>query len=275
MNRQDPQKRNVDTMLNYYRDPGDGTPPLPVYVGGGTVTNGRPVIPIPMTIHDISGEESKYTLSNHGFQLVRHQSQEDQFRIDKRVKEEYYRECEVLIKAVTGGTRAHVFGHQVRRGPSNWHSLGKGNASIKGPLHRVHIDQSYDGAELVLRKLLPDEADELVKRRWQIINIWRPINTIYKDPLAVADAYSIPDTDLIPASVIYPSYRNETFTVKPNSQHRWYFKNAQRPDEVLLIKCFDSDTTVARRVTHCAFRDSEMDNRDDRESIEVRCIVFY
>lgn len=30
-----PQKhRTVDTTLNYYDDPGDGTPPAPVLVGG-------------------------------------------------------------------------------------------------------------------------------------------------------------------------------------------------------------------------------------------------
>jgi hypothetical protein len=35
---------------------------------------------------------------------------------------------------------------------------------------RVHCDQSYDGAEMLLRRYLPDEAEELVKRRYQIIN---------------------------------------------------------------------------------------------------------
>ena len=93
--------------------------------------------------------------------------------------------------------------------------------------------------------------------------------------MAVASAPSIPDSDLIPASVIYPKTRNETFTVKPNPDHRWYFKNAQQPNEVMLIKCFDSDTSVARRAPHCAFRDAEMDNKEDRESIEVRSLIFY
>ncbi|KAF2176577.1 hypothetical protein K469DRAFT_606717 [Zopfia rhizophila CBS 207.26] len=273
--KQVPTRRDVPTLLNYYCDPGDGSPPMPVYVGGGTVTNERPTIPTPVTVHDISGEEDKYTLSSHGFQLIHHQSNEKEFREEEKIKEEYYRECEKLILDITAGKRAFLFGHLARRGPSNWHRLGQGNAAKKGPLHRVHIDQSYEGAEMILRNHLPDEADELMKRRWQIINIWRPIRTIYKDPLAVASAQSIPDEDLIPASVIYPKSRNETFTVKPNPTHRWFFKNAQKPDEVLFIKCFDSDTTVARRVPHCAFRDAETDNREDRESIEVRSLVFH
>ena len=90
--------------------------------------------------------------------------------------------------------------------------------------------------------------------------------------------------------------RGETWAVKPppsssHGQHRWYYKYAQRPDEVLLIKCFDSDTTnEARRTPHSAFEvpprhfddgDSEGDvddslpNKSGRESIEVRALVFY
>ena len=76
--------------------------------------------------------------------------------------------------------------------------------------------------------------------------------------------------------LIYPNRRGETFTVKPNPNHRWYFKYAQRPDEVTLIKCFDTEEGVARRVPHSAFEDpSEVEGREARESIEVRALVFY
>jgi hypothetical protein len=33
------QRRDVTTILNYYREPGDGSPPLPVYVGGYAKTS--------------------------------------------------------------------------------------------------------------------------------------------------------------------------------------------------------------------------------------------
>lgn len=188
-----------------------------------------------------------------------------------------------------------VFNHRVRRGPSDWHNAGMNNRLNAGPLFKVHIDQSYDGAELQLRSLLPCEADELVKRRYQIMNVrltfqpftidifaadplrkvWRPINTVLRDPLAVADARSVADADLIPASVVKPNGRSETWTVKPNSAHRWLYKYKQQPDEVLLIKCFDSDKSVARRVPHSAFKDEGHDEKPYRESIEVRAILLY
>lgn len=71
----------------------------------------------------------------------------------------------------TGATRVLIFGHRVRRGPTNWHALGPGNAERRGPVHGAHVDQSYDGAVTELRFYLPAEADELLKRRFQIINV--------------------------------------------------------------------------------------------------------
>lgn len=106
--------------------------------------------------------------------------------------------------------------------------------------------------------------------------VWRPIKTILKDPLALADAHSVPDTDLIPVSLIYPDRTGETYTVLPNAAHRWYFKYAQQPDEPLFIKCFDSlDDGRARRIPHSAFTNPEHEGGETRESIEVRTLVFY
>lgn len=71
----------------------------------------------------------------------------------------------------TGASRVVIFDHKTRHGPTNWHSLGAGNQSIRGPILRAHVDQSYAGAEFMARWLLPDEAEELLTRRWQIINV--------------------------------------------------------------------------------------------------------
>ncbi len=91
----------------------------------------------------------------------------------------------------------------------------------------------------------------------------------------MADATSIAEGDLVAARVVYSDHERETWTVKPNPAHRWYFKHAQRPDEVMLIKCFDSVEHVARRVPHSAFRDPQHDDGEARESVEIRALVFY
>ncbi|KAL2271954.1 hypothetical protein VTJ83DRAFT_1325 [Remersonia thermophila] len=272
-------KGDVVASVNYYNDPGDGSLPEPVYVQGSTVTNNRATIPKTVTVTDITGLEDTFTLDKNGFQLVRHvfnqRCQADGFRNKAAVEAEYYPAMVRLLKNVTGASRVYIFDGKVRCGPTNWHGLGPGNRTKPGPILRAHIDQSYEGAESLLRLLLPEEAEALLERRWQIINAWRPIKPVRKDPLAVADATTVSEEDLVPARVIYPDHERETWTVKPSVAHRWYFKYAQQPDEVLLFKCYDSSSTVARRAPHTAFEDSRHADEPWRESIEIRCMVFY
>ena len=143
-------------------------------------------------------------------------------------------------------------------------------------MNRVHIDQSYSASKSRVPHHLPDEAAKLLTTRYQIINVWRPIKPIFKDPLAVADARSVPDSDLVGVGLIYPDRRGETYTVRPNKEHKWYFAYGQTPEEVTLIKCFDSKLDGrARRVPHTAFVNPQTAGEAPRESIEVRALVFH
>ncbi|KAF1958381.1 hypothetical protein CC80DRAFT_515147 [Byssothecium circinans] len=268
-------KQNVQTTLNYWDDPGDGLPPTPIFIGKGRITNERPHRAHNFTITDINGEEDRYKLDSHGFQYCRHESAEKDFTDEKAIQDVYYKECEKLLKDVTGAKRVHIFNHKVRRGPTQWHHLGQNNLANRGPVTRTHVDQSYHGAELRLRWEFPDEADELVKKRYQIINIWRPIETILKDPIAVADSNSVPDADLVAAGMTEHDFKGESWVVRHSPDHRWYFKHLQTPQDVLLVKCFDSDKSVARRSLHSAFEDPANRGEQSRQSIEVRCLVCY
>jgi hypothetical protein len=58
----------------------------------------RPHTPKSVTVHDITGDEDKYTLDSHGFQFVKHESKEKDFLDDKKIKAEYYPEVEQLLK---------------------------------------------------------------------------------------------------------------------------------------------------------------------------------
>ncbi|KAF2637221.1 hypothetical protein P280DRAFT_483106 [Massarina eburnea CBS 473.64] len=266
---------NVQTTLNYWADPGDGLPPTPIFIGKGRITNERPHRAHNFTITDVTGHEADYSLDTHGFQYCRHESAEKAFTDEKAIETVYYKECEQLLKDITGATRVHIFNHKVRRGPTQWHHLGQNNLANRGPVTRTHVDQSYHGAELRLRWEFPDEADELVKKRYQIINIWRPVETILKDPIAVADSSTVPDADLVAAGMTEQDFGGESWVVRYSPDHCWYFMHGQAPGDVLLIKCFDSDVGVARRALHSAFEDPEYCDRESRQSIEVRCLVLY
>ena len=178
----------------------------------------------------------------------------------------------------TGASKIFIFDHTIRRQSSDTRTTDPANVSqtLRGPVQRVHIDQSYKAGPERVKHHLPAEAEGLLKGRYQIINVWRPIKIIRKDPLGVADATSVPDDDLVPVQLIYPDRVGETFTVRPNPNHRWYYLRQQTPEEVMLIKCFDSKVDGrARRVPHSAFVDPSTEHEIARESIEVRALVFH
>lgn len=178
-----------------------------------------------------------------------------------------------LIENRTGADRIFIFDHTIRR-----RGTGTPDApAVRGPVQQVHIDQSYKASLSRVPHHLPDEADELVKGRVQIINVWRPIKTIERDPLAVAEADSVQESDLVVRGLIYPTRNGETYSVKYNKSHKWHYRSGLTPEQVLLIKCFDSKTDGrARRVPHTAFVDpSSPSDAPTRESIEVRALVFH
>ncbi len=109
------------------------------------------------------------------------------------------------------------------------------------------------------------------------LQVWRPIKTILKDPFAVVDARTVPDEDIVPVTMVYPNGNlDEKGACKPNPDHVWYYKYAQRPDEPMLFKNFDSITDgKARKNPHSAFVDPAHLNDYMRESIEVRVLTFF
>ncbi|KAJ5155252.1 hypothetical protein N7492_008055 [Penicillium capsulatum] len=262
---------HVQTTLNFLKENEDGSPPEPNYVNRPESYD-KPVTTIPATIHDVSGHELDYTLDGNGFQFYYHESAEKDFLDDEKIKREYYLETEQLLKDATGGSRVFIFDHTIRRAAKD----ERASSQLRGPVQRVHIDQSYEASKNRVAYHLPDDALELLKGRYQIINVWRPIKTILKDPLTVADAHSVPDSDLVGVKLIYPDREGETYAVKPDPNIRWYYRYAQTPDLVTLIKCFDSKTDGrARRVPHSAFVNPETESEEGRESIEVRALVFH
>ena len=106
------------------------------------------------------------------------------FHDDKEVTGVYYPAVEAFLKATLKADRVFIFDHTVRK-------RVEGSADIRGagprqPATRVHVDQTdLSGANRV-REHLPDEAEELLKGRVQVINLWRPIRGPLRDsPLAM------------------------------------------------------------------------------------------
>jgi hypothetical protein len=244
-------------------DPADGSPRT-------TVTTAAHRLPV----HDLREEDHAFTLDGEGFAVVEHRSAVSDFRDEAQIRDTYYAEAERLLKDVTGADRVFIFDHTLRHRIPGQQDYGDGP---RQPATRVHVDHTATSGPQRVRDLLPDEADELLKGRVQVINLWRPINhPVYDAPLAVAEAPSVRFEELVPSDLVYPNRVGETYNVAFSPEHRWHYIKEQRPEEVILIKCYDSRTDVARFAPHTAFLipDAPSDS-PARESIELRTLVFH
>lgn len=261
------QPRNVSTTMFYHKPNEDGSPPEPAYIGKPEPVRLKEEVPV--TVYDIRGRESDYSLDKTGFQIVKHKTAVMDWTDDQHIKDVYYPECEKILKEATGAHRVLIFNHLIRGDAVSPHK----------PVQSVHIDQSYVGGKARATHHVGKDYPELLEGRYQTINVWRPFKTVKKDPLAVCDSRSVADDSLVGIGLIFPDYRGELCAVKKwadgAKEHKWHYLNEQGPDEVMLIKCFDSKTDCeARRAPHTAFVDKEREGEEDRQSIEIRSLVF-
>ena len=230
------------------------------------------------TIYDLRPAVSDFTLDNAGFQFVTHRSAVQNFWDKEEIKRVYYPESIALLKEVTGATDVRVFDHTLRRRLPGVNDRA-GPDVPRQPANRVHVDQTATSGVSRLRRLYPDEADELLRHRVAVVNLWRPIKSPVLDaPLAVCDARSVAPKDLVASDILFRDRRGEIYNVAYNPAHRWFYAPEMRTDEALLIKCFDSrdDGAVARFAPHTAFIDpTAPPDAPPRESIELRTYLFF
>ena len=172
------------------------------------------------------------------------------------------------MRDTLGASRVFVFDHNVR------------NATRPGmpvPSRQVHNDHTVSSAPRRVRDHLGDEADELLKHRFGIVNVWRPIRgPVLDSPLALCDAQSFTDNDLIASDLVYAHVRGETSRVAYNPAHRWYYFSEMQTDEVLFIRVHDSANDGRARLSfHTSFENPLTPGAQPRESIEVRTLVFF
>jgi hypothetical protein len=178
------------------------------------------------------------------------------------------------MKEATGASRVVAFDHIVRN---------EAKAAIKGsgvklPAGRIHNDYTAKSAPQRVRDLMGNEAEDLLKHRFAIVNLWRPIRgPLLKSPLALCDAQSLAEDSLISSDLRYPDRTGEIQAITYNPGQRYYYFPRMQAEEVVLIRCFDSARQgPARFSAHGAFDDPQSPpDAPPRESIEVRTLVFF
>ena len=226
-----------------------------------TIKNGRPF-------------RDRLSLDEQGFVFVTHLTQVADFFDADQLTSVYYPEVEQLIRRESGAARVVIFDHALRSGDET----ERETKLIREPVLSAHNDYTEWSGPNRVREILPDEADELLKRRFAIIQVWRAINQpIRANPLALADAKSVAMDDLLVAERRYPHRVGQTYRLKYNPNHRWFYFPEMRRDEALVFKVYDSETDGRARFTpHTSFADpTSPPNAPPRQSIEVRALAFF
>ena len=226
------------------------------------VRNGRPL-------------RDTFNIDTHGFVFVDHYTQVKDFTDEAQRKNVYDAEVQALIKKHTGAADVVVFDHTLRVSDAQGQKSINARPTVKG----VHNDYTEASAPRRLREIVGDaEADRRLKKRWAIVQVWRPIRgTVMIDPLGICDGRSIPQKGFIRVERRYKDRTGEVYHIAHNPSHVWFHFPQMERHEALVFKVFDSDTSKPSRFTaHSAFDDPATPaDAPARESIETRTFAFF
>jgi hypothetical protein len=270
-----PVADTIKTQMNYIID--TGTPPVR-YIDWPEMEH-KEVPPRyeqrEVTIHNGRPVRDTFKLDTHGFVFADHYTKMKDFTDEAERKRVYDLEVAELIKKHSGASEVLVFDHTLRVGDENVQKATGARPPVKG----VHNDYTEASAPQRLREIIGNtEAERRFKKRWAIIQVWRPIRgTVMIDPLGMCDGRTIPQKGFILVQRRYKHRTGEVYHIAYNPTHQGFYFPRMERHEALMFKVFDTDQTVATRFTaHSAFDDPDTPpNAPPRESIETRTFAFW
>lgn len=254
----------------------------------GQATRRPPNVGVSVPVYDARENIQKYSLDVHGFKFASHRSEFAEQGIDKfhqhpdDVRSDYYAECTALVMEHTGASHVIAFDHNLR----SRKRAEDGYTNMNEPVRFCHNDYTHDSGPRRLKALLPENSEEPLTHRYAFINVWRPLmEPVMDKPLAFCVAEQLDSKDLIPTEIRHfkeedletPAHRGEIYSIRHNSKHRWVYLSEMRRDEIVLLKCFDSEEDGRARFTpHTAIDlPSLTAQTPPRESVEVRLVAFF
>lgn len=236
-----------------------------------------------MTIRNARLLPNTFSLDVEGFAFVTHDTKVKGFNDDGELAAVYTPEVEKLVAEAAGGTEAVVFDH-TRRSTDPEH---RAKYLSRDPVPAPHTDYTAESAIQRMRDRFGDEAEERLKRRFAIVNVWRSMNAPLEQwPLAMCDGRTVDPERMQGTRREAPERAEPSFEYNRPSQtmhafydpnHIWYWFPRMARNEVLLFKNWDTLTDgTARYALHTALMEPDTPhNPVHRETIESRLFVFY
>lgn len=224
-------------------------------------------------IHDVRRSLRPLRLDEQGASVLSHRSSVRTFYDASELRRVGYPETADLIRSATGAADVVVFDHNIRGRNGPVKALAAND--VKLPVFHIHTDFSSKSAPERAAAVLGKAS--ALGQRMAAINVWRPLAGPLRDcPLAICDASSVDERDLLSADLIYPDRTGQIYYLAFNPKHRWYYASDMRTDEVWLFKNYDTARDGRARFTpHTAFIDPTHPVAAARESVEFRAFAFF
>ena len=268
--------------------------------------NARRSLYFPQVMHDARRIGEYYPgLSPHsaqcmdklGVALASCDSQCSDFYDSAEVRKVFYPEMEkLLLEFYPDATDALVYNHDVfdkdYAGDRTEDQDAKNPGVNANYANLVHNDLNDNSGRVRCRELLirnlrnfgreqhctEAEADEKMSRRFLSINLAKPMETVEQNPFVLCAWPSFADQPYINNYRVYDDRVGETTRFTYRQEHEWYWIPQQQPNEVSMLKCYDSvcDGSVSRWSFHSACIDptAPTDARC-RKNVVVRAFVFF
>jgi hypothetical protein len=226
-----------------------------------------------MTITDARALRGALSVERNGFALLDHRTAVTDFFDPAQVDAIFAPEIVELAMQVNGAVKAFAFGPVARTDDPN-------SKQGRLPSFGAHVDYGRRTIEDITRETLGAEADHWLAKRVVLMNFWRPIQPVFRSPLALCDAATVEREDLHDSEVrggLMDSNRPPLFgyNLSYNPRHRWYYAPRMQPGEMFAFKLYDSDAARPQWTGHTAINDPDSPpDAPPRQSMEIRTISF-
>ena len=236
-----------------------------------------------MPIYDCRPVAAELSIDAEGFAVCEPPSAIADFYDEALVRREYLPTVERAMRDATGAAAVLAFDHNVRSA----NAARETRPGVREPVDMAHNDYTESSGPRRIREILADrDRLDLAGRPAALVNAWRPIRGPVRDvPLTICEASRVAESDFVATPIEHfrnddfatPSHMGEIYSFRHRPEHRWYYVRDMRPEEMLLLKCFDTRRDGRARYTaHTGFVNPECPpGTPGRESIEVRTLVVF
>jgi len=225
-------------------------------------------------------EDSKeWNLDIHGFCFLHGKTHLDAHRAYKdksAVQDAYWHDIEAILhQKFPQYSRIECFDFTVRKRDADFPDLVRVYRNeYEQPSQVAHCDWSQNGSLTVLHWCFPGNESFWEGKKFDMLNVWRPLKEPSDDwPLAICD-YTTIDTehDILLNDAIRRDRVEEISVLHFNEAHRWYYLKNQGINDLMVFRNADSHGEKPRGF-HAAVC-NPMSQGPPRESVEVRLVAI-